>query len=135
MNWKLIFLLSLFGLAMAFATVNLIPFNVEPFFWLGIIIFCAGMIAYKCSSKFFWNGFFVSIFNSVWITIVHIILFHSYMAHHLEQAEMSSNMPITGHPRLMMAITGPIIGILSGLILGLFSFIASKLVKKKSIPV
>ena len=34
MKWKLIFLLSLFGLAMAFATVFWIPSMIEPVFWL-----------------------------------------------------------------------------------------------------
>ena len=45
MNWKLIFGLSLFGLAMAFATVFVIPSNVEPLFWLAIFIVCAVVIA------------------------------------------------------------------------------------------
>lgn len=51
MNWKLIFQLSLFGLAMAFATVTWIPSNIEPIFWLAIFIICAYLIATKCSAK------------------------------------------------------------------------------------
>ena len=35
-DWKLIFRLSLFGLAMAIATVFAIPSNIEPAFWLVI---------------------------------------------------------------------------------------------------
>ena len=45
MNWKLIFGLSLFGLAMAIATVFVIPSKIEPFFWLAIFIICAIVIA------------------------------------------------------------------------------------------
>ena len=49
MNWKLIFQLSLFGLAMAIATVSLIPQNVEPIFWLVVVLLSAYLIAKKCT--------------------------------------------------------------------------------------
>jgi hypothetical protein len=42
MDWKLVFQLSLFGAAMAIATVYWIPSNVEPFFWIVIL----GVTAY-----------------------------------------------------------------------------------------
>jgi len=131
MNWNLIFKLSLFGLAMAFATVYIIPSNIEPVFWLVIFIICAYIIAKNCSSNYFLHGLAVSILNSVWITAAHILLFDTYIANHTQEAEMMSKMPMPGSPKLMMLITGPIIGIISGLILGLFAFIASKFVKKQ----
>lgn len=82
MNWKLIFQLSLFGLVMAFATVWVIPEKIEPFFWLVIFIFCAYTIARVCTSKYFFNGFMVSIFNCVWITAVHGIFCATYLKNH-----------------------------------------------------
>jgi hypothetical protein len=33
------------------------------------------------------------------------------------------------NPRIMMAFTGPVIGVTSGLVLGLFAWVASKIVK------
>jgi uncharacterized membrane protein len=44
---------------------------------------------------------------------------------------MLTTMPMPDSPRLMMLMTGPVIGLISGLILGLFAFIASKIVKEK----
>jgi uncharacterized membrane protein len=44
MNWKLIFLLSLFGLAMAIATVFVIPSNIEPLFWRPVIGILSGLV-------------------------------------------------------------------------------------------
>jgi len=132
MNWNLVFKLSLFGFAMAFATVYFIPSNVEPYCWLAIFIICAYLIATNCSSKFFWNGFMVSILNAVWITAAHILLFTKYIATHDQEASMMSKMPMPNHPRLMMLFTGPVVGIISGLVLGLFAFIASKIFKKKA---
>ena len=131
MNKKIIFSLSLFGLAMAIATVFWIPSNIEPLFWLTIFIVCAYLIAKKCSGKFFLHGFLVSLVNCVWITSTHIILFESYIANHPQEAEMMKQMPMPDSPRLMMLITGPVIGIISGFVLGLFAFIASKIMKKK----
>lgn len=131
MNWNLIFKLSLFGLAMAFATVYFIPSNIEPFCWLAIFIICAYIIATNCSSQYFAHGFLVSIVNSIWITAAHILLFDKYIANHPQEASMMSKMPMPDHPQLMMLITGPFIGAISGLILGLFAFVASRIVKRQ----
>ncbi|MFT3753987.1 MAG: hypothetical protein QM800_14275 [Paludibacter sp.] len=131
MNYKLIFQLSLFGLTMAIATVFWIPSNIEPAFWLVIFLICAYIIAKKTSSKYFLTGFLVSIVNCVWITSAHIIFFQTYLANHPQEAEMMSQMPVPDSPRLMMLLTGPIVGIVSGIILGLFAFIASKIFSKK----
>lgn len=132
MNWKLIFQLSLFGLIMAFGTITLIPQKIEPIFWLVIFVFCAVVIAKACEHSYFLTGFLVSMVNCVWITAFHIMFYKSYMLHHPDMAAMNKNMPpsFAIHPRLLMALTGPVFGALSGLILGLFSFIASKIVKK-----
>ena len=131
MNKKLIFQLSLFGLAMSIATVFFIPSIIEPVFWLIIFIICGYLIAKKCSGNYFLHGFLVSLLNCVWITSAHIILFNTYLANHVQEAEMLKQMPMPDSPRLMMLITGPVIGIISGLVLGLFAFIASKIIKKK----
>ncbi len=73
----------------------------------------------------------VSIVNSIWITAVHVGFFDSYWANHPEMAEMNSGMPLPNRPRLMMMLSGPVFGVAFGLVLGLFAFVASKLVKKQ----
>jgi hypothetical protein len=127
MNWRLISLLSLFGLVMAFATVFVISSKVEPFCWLAIFIFCAYMIARNAPGRFFLHGFMVSLVNCVWITAAHVTFFHTYWTNHPDMANMSSGM---AHPRRMMLLIGPATGIASGLVLGLFSFIAGKIMKR-----
>jgi hypothetical protein len=129
MNKKLIFQLSLFGLVMAFATVYFIPSNIEPLFWLVIFIECAYLIAKNCTEKYFLHGMCVSLLNAVWITSAHIVLFDAYIATHPDEAEMLKNMPMPDSPRLMMLMTGPLIGIVSGVVLGLFAVVASKIMK------
>ena len=131
MKWKLIFGLSLFGFAMAPLTAFLIPGKIEPAFWLPVFLLCAYMIAKNAPGKFFLHGFFVSMVNSVWISSAHILFFDSYMKLNPQMWEMNSHMPMPEHPRLMMLIMAPVFGAGFGLILGLFSFIASKIMKKK----
>jgi hypothetical protein len=42
---------------------------------------------------------------------------------------MMSSMPMPTHPRLMMALMGPVIGLLSGVVLGIFAVVATRLVR------
>jgi len=134
MNWKIIFQLSIFGLIMAFATVSLIPEKIEPVFWLLIFIFCSYVIAKACPDKFFLYGFLVSLVNCVWITAVHIAFYKIYRSHHEDMVSKITKMlpaSLAMHARLSMAVVGPVFGIAFGIILGLFSVIASLIVKKK----
>jgi len=129
MDWKLIVLLSGFGLMMAFATVFVIPSNIEPAYWLVIFLVCAYLIARRAPGRHFLHGLCVSLVNSVWITAAHVILFGQYMASHPQEAAMMKSMPVPESPRLMMVLFGPIFGSIFGLILGLFAFLAGKFVK------
>jgi hypothetical protein len=137
MNWKLIFQLSLFGLAMAIATVFVIPSNIEPLFWLVIFVICARIIARRVRRQYFLHGFLVSIGNCVWITATHFLLFDQYIVRHADEAQMMAQLNFPVSPRVFMALTGPVIGVVSGLVLGVLSVLAAKLTatgkgKKKS---
>ena len=132
MNWKLIFLLSLFGLAMGLATISLIPSTIEPIAWLVIFIICAYLIARYAPGRYFLHGLLVSVLNSVWITLAHFLMFYTYIASHPEYIQMTDGLPpvLAGHPRRLMFLIGPISGVIFGIILGLFAWIASKIVKR-----
>jgi hypothetical protein len=133
MNWKIIFQLSVFGLIMAIGTVSLIPEKTEPIFWVAIFLFCAYIIARVVGKKHFLHGFCVSLVNCVWITSAHIIFYGSYIINHPNAVNMSAELNLLPtHPRLAMLIMGPVFGIGFGLVLGLFAFIASFIVKKKA---
>jgi LytS/YehU family sensor histidine kinase len=130
MNWKLIFTLSLFGVAMAIADVFGLTKNIKPYLWFLIFIFYAVWIVRHVDGKYFLYGFLVSVINGVWISIIHAAFFSTYIANNPEQMDAYAKFPQSIGPRLMMLIVGPIIGAITGLIAGLFAFIASKLLKK-----
>ena len=132
LDFKLIVTLSMFGLVMALASVFFLPASIEPVIWLVIFAFCAVVIARSGVRKPFLHGFLVSLANCVWITSAHVLFAPTYLANHPERIEMLKSMPDPDSPRLMIAMTGPVFGIVSGLVLGLFAFIASKLVKAKA---
>ena len=129
MNWKLCLQLSMFGLAMGILTVFLIPSTIEPWCWLAIFIICAYIVAKRGVPMPFGHGFMTSIFNSVWITSVHVALYDQYVARHAAEAMQMQQMAAF-QPRVMMAVTGPIIGVVSGLVLGLFCWVAAKIMHR-----
>lgn len=126
MNWKLILLLSMFGLAMGLATVFVIPPKIEPLFWLVIFVVCAYAIA-RQARKPFLHGFLLGLANCVWITSAHILLFDQYRATHAQEASMMQTAPFS--PRIMMAIVGLFIGLISGAVIGILALIARKFLK------
>lgn len=131
MSWKLISQLSLFGLAMGIATVYVIPSNIEPAFWLVIFLICAYLIAKRTvgAGLHFLHGLLLGLANSVWITAAHVLLYDTYIARHAREAAMMQNPSIPLSGKAMMAVVGPVIGLISGVILGLFALVAGKLVK------
>ena len=130
MNWKLILELSLFALAMAFGTVFVIPPSVEPVFWVVIFLTCAYVIASRSPKSCFAHGVVLGLVNSVWITAAHMAFFERYIAGHPQEAAMMKSMPLPSAPRLMMAITGPIVGLISGVLIGVLAVGAAKLLRR-----
>jgi hypothetical protein len=128
MSWGLIFALSLFGLAMGVATVFVIPSSTEPWCWLVIFTVCAFVIAKRAPGKYFLHGLLVSLVNSVWITAAHVALYDKYIANHAREAAMMSNAGASLAPKTMMLVSGPVIGLVSGIVLGIFAWVMSKFV-------
>jgi hypothetical protein len=131
MNWRLIFQLSLFGLAMGIATVFVVPSSIEPIFWLAIFLVCAYIIAGRAPGRPFVHGLMVGIVNSVWVTASHILFFDNYIVRHQQEMAMMTSMPLPDSPRTMMALMGPAIGVVSGVVLGLFCVVARKLMGRR----
>ena len=104
---------------MAFATVSFIPSRPEPLVWLAIFVVCAFFIARSRPDRAFLHGLVLGIVNSIWVTGAHMMFFQQYIANHPQEAAMTKSMPLPNSPRLMMALVGPPIGIVSGAVIGL----------------
>lgn len=126
MNWRLIVLASMFGLAMAFATISMISSSVEPVVWLIIFLIIAYLLGTQAKAHVFLHGLCVGILNSVWITGAHVFFVDTYLANHANEANMMAMGPMPHHPRIMMMVIGPLVGVVSGIIIGLLSMLAAK---------
>jgi len=135
MNWRLIFGLSLFGLAMGIGTVFVIPWNVEPFCWLVIFLLCAYLIARSQASNRFLTGVALGILNSIWITASHLIFFDRYMRHvgsAVNSALPTNGTVIVAPPIVGLLLVGPLIGLISGAVIGLLALAAGRFVRPPS---
>ena len=55
-----------------------------------------------------------------------ILFFTQYIANHAQEAEAMKSMPLPDSPRLMMAMVGPVIGLISGIVIGVFAVLAGR---------
>jgi hypothetical protein len=92
------------------------------------------VIARRRPNRRFVHGLLLGLANSVWITAAHVSLFDRYVAGHPQEAAMMKSMPLAATPRLMMVITGPLVGLVSGIAIGLFALAAGKLIRRPLVP-
>jgi hypothetical protein len=132
MNWKLIFLLSLFGVALGIASVFTLSPIVEFVLWIAATLIIAVLIAKYAHGKYFLHGFIVAVINTFWVTLAQAGLFYTYIASHPEYLQMLEKLPpaLAEHPRRLIVYRSPVIAIISGLFVGLLSWIASKVVNR-----
>jgi len=133
-NWKLIFLLSLFGIAMAFAGVFGISGRVQTLIWLIILIFYAVVIVRQTTGRYFLHAFTVSVVNGIWIGIIQAAFISAYLRNHHIIKGIYKMMPLISHRRVLMVIMGLLTGAIMGLIAGLIAFAAGKIMKKTEPP-
>jgi len=132
MNWKLLSLLSLFGLGMGFATAYGLSTKAEQFVWLPVFAVCAWFIARNAEKRYFLHGFVLSLLQTVWVIIVHIKLQDKYLATHPKEAGQFVKMHAESGATVIQCImiTTGFAGILSGIVLGLFARMVSGFLKK-----
>jgi len=128
MNWKLILALSLFGLVIAVASLFGLGF-MGPTLWLFIVGLCACFIAALAPGKYFLHGFLVNILSMFWIFAIHAC----YLL------EVSQNKPVMVEilpggrsPQVENLLLGLAAAGVTGVIGGLFAFVASLILKKRA---
>jgi len=128
MNWKLIILLSLLGVVSAVLSVYLLAPTAEFFVWIGVTLASALLIGRYAARRWFLHGFVLAMVNAFWVTVTQVALFHTYVATHPEYLRMTETLPdvLAAHPRRLVLYRAPIIAVLSGMVTGLFAWIAGR---------
>ncbi len=132
MKWKLILRLSLIGLVLALGSIVFISPNFESLLWLGVLIYYAQALGNGTRTLLFLHGLLLGILNSIWVVAIHASFLSRYLATHPREVSMLDMVraaKIPADPRVIMAFTGITVGILEGIVIGVFAMIAGMMVK------
>jgi hypothetical protein len=130
MNWGLILKLSLAGIVIGLASVFADISGVETWIWLLLYVVYAIVIAKQTDSHHFAHGFLVGVFNTVLITMVHLLMFDHYMMTNKAAYEELSSLPSGISPKGAIILISIFVAITAGLIAGLFAFLAGLIMKR-----
>jgi hypothetical protein len=132
MNFRLVLLLSDFGLAMGVASLlGLIPRGVELWLWLGITVVCAVWIAKKVATRRFLHGFLVGLISGMLSPLIQVAFFPLYLRNNPYAAESFGQLPSGMSPRLLILIMTPLLGLFFGLVLGCLAWLAGKVLRRQ----
>jgi hypothetical protein len=133
MNWKLIGLLCGFGVLMGGASVLGFTKGVEGLLWLVIGVICVWLIVWRAPVRFLPHGFFVGLIGGAVAPVIQFLFFSAYLANNPELATRFAEIPGGMEPRYFVLMLTPIIGLISGLMLGLACWLVAKLAGKSRV--
>jgi len=105
--------------------------GLEPVLWLMIAIICAVVIG-RTAAKTFRHGFMVGLIAGAVAPLLQALLFQTYAANNPEISETFKQIPGGLSARTFILLTMPVISLLSGVVLGLLSLAAGRLLQRKS---
>lgn len=134
MNWKIILLLSFFGVVVGFAEVYGLSGIAELIVWLVVFVVFAVVIAKRQEGDYFVHALLASILAGFWVGVIHAAFINTYVAHNPQLRAGVTMMPKSSHPRLIMVMMGPFIGSVAGVVAGVMAAVAGKIVKRTRPP-
>ena len=126
MNWLLILLLSIFGVVMGFLSIKGYTGKIEPFLWLLLGIISALILSKNVNNRLFIHALVIGLFWGILNAIIQSGFFDQYLANNTNLQERFKN---TGSikPQYFVLIMGPLIGLVTGVVLGGLSILLKKL--------
>lgn len=130
MNWQLILSLSLLGVVVGLVSVFGLMGSQIWLLWLCVAAFCAWQFARNTRRYLFLHGFYLGIFVGICASWVQAIFLPTYVSNNPRMAETFNNLPHSLNPALVLLIMGPIVGTVSGVVIGLLAIIAGKITRR-----
>ena len=125
MDWKVIIILSAFGLIMGLLSLKGFTQKIEPFLWLLFTIATALVVSKNIDSGTFLHGLLIGLFWGVINALTQSIFFDTYIANNPQARENFDKITFV-QPRYFVLITGPVIGLVTGVVLGGLSLLLRK---------
>jgi len=126
MNWTIILLLSSFGLIMGLLSIKGYTQKIEPFLWLLFGIITALVLSKNTDNKTFLHALLIGLLWGVLNGIAQSVFFDQYLANNTNLQERFKQSTFM-HPRYFVLLTGPVIGLITGLVLGGLALLFKKI--------
>lgn len=126
MNWTVIFLLSSAGLIMGLLSINGFTQKIEPFLWLLFGVIAGLVLSRNIDHKTFLHALLTGLFWGVLNGIIQSAFFDQYLAHNPNLQERFKQSTFI-RPRYFVLVTGPVIGLITGLVLGGLTLLLKKI--------
>jgi drug/metabolite transporter (DMT)-like permease len=133
-NRTIVLAVGALGLVMGVASVFGLTRGIEGWLWLGIAIAAALIIAWAAPRRRFLHGFLAGALAGIAAPAVQAAMFRTYLVRNPELSASLNQIPGDLDPRLFFLATAPVIGALSGLVLGILSWIAGRLIGPRELP-
>lgn len=126
MDWTAILLFSLIGLIMGALAVKGYTQRIEPFLWLLFGLAVALVLSKNISERVFLHGLLIGLAWGILNGLCQVTFFDAYFANN--PAAQASFRKVTFMPaRLFGLITGPMMGLVTGSVLGGLSLLLKRL--------
>jgi hypothetical protein len=135
MRWKLILPLSSIGLLAGTLTVLGYTSGIGVWLWLGEAVALAFIIGKYVPSRYFAHGFATAAFWSLIVSVIRLVFFRAWLANNpsvgSDAATITRTWPAVNLWWASVLIT-PVAAAVNGVVLGLLSLIAGKLIGKRA---
>ncbi|MBK8847306.1 MAG: hypothetical protein IPO27_12480 [Bacteroidetes bacterium] len=126
MNWKLIILLSSPGVIMGLLSVLGYTHKIEIYLWICFAIATALILARNTVDRLFVHALLIGIIWGLLNAICQKLFFDMYFKNNAQLHQAFSKSTWVP-PHMLPLVSGPVIGLIAGLVLAAMSFVARKL--------
>lgn len=134
MNWKLVVSLSGLGVLMGGASVLGLTRGFEGVLWLVLAALATVVMVRRAQTRPLLHGFFVGFIGGGLAPVVQFLFFSTYLANNPEVAKQFSRVPSGLGAHYFVLILAPIIGLVSGVVLGLMCWLGAWLAVRRKGP-
>jgi uncharacterized membrane protein YeaQ/YmgE (transglycosylase-associated protein family) len=121
------------GLAIGLASVaGIIHMGQEGPAWLILGLIVATWIAFRVPHQAFSHGFVGGLIAGTIAPLIQATFFGSYAAHNPAAAESFKLVQAMASPRILLMLVSPVLGLLTGLTLGVLGWVATKALRRNA---
>jgi len=127
MNWTIILVLAFPGLIMGVLAINGYTQKIEPFLWLLFGLATALILSKNISSKPIFHALLIGLFWGVLNGLFQSFFFDQYIANNPGLQDRFKQSKFL-QPRQMVLVTGPVIGLVTGVVLGGLTWLFKRII-------